>query len=440
MSRCATINARTPKPMRLLTLSMLLLCVAAVTPQADAAVATLGQSSQTVTFTGLGGTPSGQGQSRVSWGSCAFDGTRTKCTVSGPYTGLGEGGTYALLLDYPGNGQSPLNAVSSVPGGDLIFFQLSAGSFVITLTPNGGAPFTLYDPATFRFTFVSNTCTNVSTCTVGQEGLTPGATLTGLITGIFDPAPVIRTSPPGVISASEYGAFSAIAPGSWIEIYGSNLGTTLGRVWGGSDFTGDQAPTSLAGTSVTVGGKAAFVNFVSPGQINVQVPSGVATGSQPVIVTTAGGISLASNVTVNPVQPGLLAPSVFKLAAGQYAVALLPDGRTFILPAGTTTAVPTARAKPGDVIMLYGVGFGPVTPDIPAGQIVRPANTLQSKFQASFAGVPADVQFAGLVNGFVGLYQFNVVVPQVATSNAVPVTFTLGGTSGTQTLLIAIQN
>ena len=425
--------------MRHVSLSILLLCVAAVSPQARGSVAALGQSTENVTFTGLGGTPSGQGQSRVTWGSCGFDGTRTKCTVSGRYTGLGEGGTFAYVLDYPGNGPSPLTAISSVPGGDLIFFNLTSGSLLITFTPTGGSPFTVYDSTTFRFTFSSNTCTGVSMCSVGQTGLTPGATLTGPISGIFDPTPVIRASL-GVISASDYGAFSAIAPATWIEIYGLNLATTLGRAWGGADFIGDQAPSSLAGTSVTVGGKAAFIDYVSPGQINAEVPSGVPAGPQPVVVTTAGGVSLAFTVTVNAVEPGILAPAVFKLRAGQYAVALLPDGRTFILPAGTTTAVPTARAKPGDVLMFYGVGFGPVTPDIQAGQIVRPARTLQSKFQASLGGVPAEVQFAGLVNGFVGLYQFNVVVPQIPGGDAVPFTFTLDGISATQALLVAIQN
>jgi uncharacterized protein (TIGR03437 family) len=61
-------------------------------------------------------------------------------------------------------------------------------------------------------------------------------------------------------------------------------------------------------------------------------------------------------------------------------------------------------------------------------------------FQISFAGMPASVPYAGLVPGYLGLYQFNVVVPNVASSDAVPVTFTLGGASGPQTLLIPVQD
>jgi uncharacterized protein (TIGR03437 family) len=174
---------------------------------------------------------------------------------------------------------------------------------------------------------------------------------------------------------------------------------------------------------------------VSPNQVNVQVPSGIGAGPQPVVVTTFGGASLASNVTVNAVEPGILAPAAFKLAAGQYAVALFADGITYALPPG----VPTARTKPGDTIILYGVGFGPVTPDIAAGNIVQHSNTL-SGFQASFGDVPATVSFAGLVQGFLGLYQFNVVIPKVTAGDAVPFTFSLNGTAGKQTLVVPIGN
>ena len=72
-----------------------------------------------------------------------------------------------------------------------------------------------------------------------------------------------------------------------------------------------------------------------------------------------------------------------------------------------------------------------MTPNIAAGQIVQQTNALQSDLQVSFAGVPANVTYAGFAPGYVGLYQFNVVVPNVTASDAVPLTFTLGGTTGT---------
>lgn len=406
---------------------------------ASGTVVTLTPSTQPVTFTGLGTNATGAGTARVSWGTCVYDGQNSTCTVSGAYTGLGTGGVYRFVLQYPGNGPSPLTTVASPPGSDLVFFQLSAGSFGYSMTPNGGSPVTFYN-LRFNLAYSPGTasCTVVTVCGVGAVGITPGGTITGPLNGSFDLTPLI-TTPGGVITASAYGSSPAIAPATWIEIYGQNLATTLSKTWGGADFDGVKAPTSLGGTTVTVGGKNAFVDFVSPGQVNVQVPSGLPSGTQPVVVTTFGGSSLAFNVTVNAVEPGILAPAAFRLAAGQYAVALFPDGITYALPSGVAAGVPAARPKPGDTIILYGVGFGAVTPDIAAGNIVQQNNSLPA-FQASFGGVPATVSFAGLVQGFLGLYQFNVVIPKVAAGDAVPFTFSLNGVAGKQTLLLPIGN
>ncbi len=407
---------------------------------ASGVILTLQPSAQAVTFTGIGKNQTGAGTASISWGSCVFDGANTSCTVSGSYTGLGSGGTYRFLLVYPGNGPSPLGSVANPPGSDLVYYTLSAGTFGFTIIPNTGEPVTFYN-LNFGLFFSPSTdsCAGVgSACSVGAVGTTPGATITGPVNGTFDATPII-SAPGGVITASAYGGSSAIAPATWIEIYGLNLATTLNRVWGGADFNGAQAPTALGGTTVTIGGKAAYVDYVSPGQVNAQVPSGIAIGPQAVVVTTAGGASLATTVTVNPVEPGILAPASFILPAGQYAVALFPDGKTYVLPRGTNAGVPVAPAKPGDTIILYGVGFGPVVPDIGAGVIVQQANTLNS-FQASFAGIPATVSFAGLVQGFLGLYQFNIVIPNVAANDATPFTFTLGGKAGTQKLLLPIGN
>jgi uncharacterized protein (TIGR03437 family) len=406
-------------------------------PVANAVVITLLPSTQPVTMTGLGVNASGAGTSRFTWGACSYDGTSTTCTVSGAYTGLGTGGTYKFVLTYGGNGLSPLGAVANPPNSDLVNYTLSAGNFVATITPNGGNPVRYYD-LTFNLFYSTSTdsCTGISLCSVGEMGKSVGGTITGPLNGTFDLTPKIST-PGGVVTATAYGGFSQIAPATWIEIYGINLANVQSQTWAGGDFNGAQAPTSLAGTSVTVGGKPAFVDFVSPGQVNVQVPSGLTPGQQPVVVTTFGGSSLPYSVTLNATQPGILAPPQFKLSAGQYAVGLFPNGTTFVLPPGLVSGVATARAKPGDTITLYGVGFGPVTPDISAGLIVQQNATLRD-FTASIGGVQATVQYAGLVQGFLGLYQFNVVVPQIPANDAAPFTFTVSGKAGTQSLILPI--
>ena len=77
-----------------------------------------------------------------------------------------------------------------------------------------------------------------------------------------------------------------------------------------------------------------------------------------------------------------------------------------------------------------------VTGEIVAGDN-HLAETLQVKFGSTAAQMP--LPYYGLAPNFVGLYQFDVVVPSVAGSNLVPLTFTLGGTAGTQTLFTAVQ-
>ena len=72
-------------------------------------------------------------------------------------------------------------------------------------------------------------------------------------------------------------------------------------------------------------------------------------------------------------------------------------------------------------------GFGAVNPDSPAGKIVGAQNTLAQPFHLFFGNVEAAVSYAGLAPGAIGSYQFNAIVPNLPTSDAVPVSFTLGG-------------
>ncbi len=242
----------------------------------------------------------------------------------------------------------------------------------------------------------------------------------------------------GVVSASAFGGFSAVAPGSWIEIYGSNLAASTAE-WSTSDFTANVAPTSLNGVQVTIGGQNAFVDYVSASQVNAQLPSNIATGGPlQLTVTNAGLTSAPVNVTVNGTQPGLLAPAAFQIGGNQYVGAVLPDG-SYALPSGAIPGVATRPAQPGETITTYGIGFGPVTPNLQAGQLVSERNQLALPFQVMFGQTPAQLAYYGLAPSLVGVYQFNVVVPNVPDSDLVPLTFNLGKVLGTQQLYIAVH-
>jgi uncharacterized protein (TIGR03437 family) len=252
-----------------------------------------------------------------------------------------------------------------------------------------------------------------------------------------------QASPPvpsisGVVSASAFGGFPSVAPGSWVEIYGTNLAPDT-QGWTGADFTGNNAPTSLGGVSVSIGGQAAFVDYISATQVNAQLPSNIATGGMLELTLTNGATASAPhNIMVNATQPGLLAPGSFKIGGNQYVVALHSDG-SYVIPAGAIAGVNSSPAQPGETVTMYGVGFGPVTKGFSAGEIVTADNQLALPFQLLFGQTPAQLPYYGLAPSFVGLYQFDVVVPAVADNDLVPLTFNLDATAGMQTLYTAVH-
>jgi uncharacterized protein (TIGR03437 family) len=243
-----------------------------------------------------------------------------------------------------------------------------------------------------------------------------------------------------VVSASSYGGFAAVAPESFVEIYGSNLALDT-RGWTSADFTGNAAPTSLDGVEVSIAGQKAFVNYIvaNPGQVNVQLPSNIPTGAQQITVTNKNGTSAPFNVTVNATEPGLLAPASFKIGGKQYVVAFHSDNVTYVLPEGAIAGLPSRPAKPGETIVMYGNGFGPVTPNIPAGELAVGNSQLVASLEVLFGETQAKLAYYGLSPGLVGVYQFDVVVPAIPDNDLVPVTFKLGGVAGTQVLYTAVK-
>jgi uncharacterized protein (TIGR03437 family) len=158
-----------------------------------------------------------------------------------------------------------------------------------------------------------------------------------------------------------------------------------------------------------------------------------------ITVTTANGTSDGFGITVNQTEPGLLAPASFTISGKQYVGALLSDG-SFALPTGAISGVASRPAMVGENLTIYGVGFGPVTGGLTAGTLVTQLNSLTTPIQFLFGSTLATVTYYGLAPSFTGLYQFDVTVPSVSANNAEPISISLGGTKGSQTLYIAVQS
>lgn len=240
----------------------------------------------------------------------------------------------------------------------------------------------------------------------------------------------------GVISASAFGGGTTVAPGSWIEIFGANF-ATLTRGWAGADFINGQAPTNLENVQVSVDGKAAAVAFVSPTQVNVQVPDDIASGPIPVRVKTPGGETAAATITGAPRAPGILAPAQFVSTTGRrYVGALFPDGSTFVGPTGLVAGANFRGARPGERVLVYGVGFGATDPAKPAGQIVTGTSAVPG-LQIRIGDQPVTFEYGGLAPNFVGLYQFNLVVPNLAAGDY-PIVMTVGSISTQSNLFFTV--
>ena len=210
-----------------------------------------------------------------------------------------------------------------------------------------------------------------------------------------------------------------IEAGSWVTIQGANLANNT-RTWRGIDFAGGNLPTQLDGVSVAIDGKPAFVEYVSPTQINVQAPSDNALGVVSVVADNNGALSAPGTAQLQAA-----APAFFLYPGTNYAIASrLPD----YAPVGDPSAVPgTVAAKPGNTLALWGTGFGATNPPVAAGTTVAGAPAAVTAPTVTVGGMAVPVVSAVLTVGSAGLYQVTIQLPANVPTGAVAVQASVGG-------------
>jgi uncharacterized protein (TIGR03437 family) len=131
----------------------------------------------------------------------------------------------------------------------------------------------------------------------------------------------------------------------------------------------------------------------------------------------------------------------FFLWSGKYAVATRLDG-SYVVKNGAFPAMTTSPAKPGDVIVLWGTGFGPTSPAAPVGVPVPSDQTYwtANKVTVTVGGIPAQVYGAALAPGSAGLYQVAIQIPTSAPDGDLPVVANVGGVFSPATTLITVQH
>jgi uncharacterized protein (TIGR03437 family) len=251
--------------------------------------------------------------------------------------------------------------------------------------------------------------------TLGVTMKTAAATLPSITSG-------------GIANAASGAA--GVAPGAWISIFGTNLAAAT-RTLTSSDIASNTLPTSLGGVSVQIDGKPAYPYYVSSTQINVLSPADTNLGSVPVTVINAAGTSAPVMTNMQAILPGLFALS-------NYVRAVRPSDGTIINGTGNAESgyMVSAAAKAGDVLELFGTGFGPTAPDADPSQIFSGAYPTTNAVTVTIGGVSANAAFAGLVGP--ALYQINVTVPSGLAAGDQPIIATVAGYNTQSTALLKI--
>jgi uncharacterized protein (TIGR03437 family) len=327
--------------------------------------------------------------------------------------------TLQLALTIGGPLPAAVPAVITNGGAGTLSWTASASAAWLSVTPSTGtAPSTLsiaLDPS--ASTLPVGTYTGaVSVVGQGAVGQSIVATLSVLPT------------PPAVTAVVNAATFQpGISPGAWATIFGTDLAATT-RAWGSQDIVNGILPSQLDNVSVMIGGYPAAISYISPSQLNVQVPTQAAQAKLGQLVVNAPQGSASTTVTVQPVAPGFFSPD------GKY-VAALHANYTLVGKAGLYPG--SSPAQPGEEILIYGTGFGLTTPAVPAGQVVSQPAAMITPPSFRIGGQSAAVSFAGIVAP--GLYQFNVTVPYWLPGGDVLIVATDSGVATQGNLYLTVQ-
>lgn len=325
-------------------------------------------------------------------------------------------GTRAYVTNTGGTTVAVVDIVAADPAYNTVVAKVNVGSspWGIAITPDGTRAYVANEQSksvSVIDTSKTDSAYNTVVATIGV-GVNPMGVAVSNIPGVKLP-PVVSSG--GIVPAT-------VQPGEWVTVYGTNLASST-ATWKG-DF-----PTSLGGTSVTIDGQAAYLSYVSPTQIDLQVPNDTRTGAVPVVVTNPVG-SGASTVTL-----ALFGPAFFLLDAHMHVAGIILrsdrsgtyGGGTYDIlgPAGASFGYPTVPAKAGDQVELFGGGFGPTNPPVLPGQPFSGAAPTADPVTLVINNVNVPTSFAGLSGA--GVYQINLTVPSGLGTGDLSVQARVGG-------------
>jgi uncharacterized protein (TIGR03437 family) len=304
-----------------------------------------------------------------------------------------------------------------------VTFAVTAGSATLypataMTDPNGKAAVNLQVGSKAGPVTVSATVNGISPAAFGINAIDPNSAPAG--------APVISSG--GIVGAGlSNPAVQEVSANGIVTIFGSNFAPAgTQKTAGASDLVNGRLPVQLAGICVQVGAARAPVLAVSPQQINIQIPNNPLSKDAFVQVIENCGASNEIAGNMRSVMVRYATPEFFYFATNA-------NGKN---PVAATDAVtgeligPGYRAaKPGDILTLYGTGFGPTSPPTDAGAIPAKLASVVLPVKVTIGAVNlavSDILYAGISPGSPGLYQVNIRVPDTVPDGNQPVTLGLG--------------
>ena len=315
----------------------------------------------------------------------------------------------------------------SVPLGFSVAASTTSGGDWLKVTSPG-----VKTPAEFTVSINSQSAANTYKGTIVLTATAPDLpSVTIPVTYLVTTTPPARPVISSVQNAAGYQ--DSIAPNTFAIIKGTNLASTT-DVWDKAISNG-QLPASLDGVTVLFDGKPGYVSYISSTQINVLVPNITSTTLTAVVVSNSG-----AKVT-----------SIFNTPAAQYSPAFFPwpnnqavathQDFSYAIKNGTFATLPTVAAKPGDVIVLWGTGFGATNPAYLLGYVTPSDQTYSTSATPTLTidNVPVTVYGAALASGFAGLYQVAIQVPSSLGNGDWPVLANIGGMQSPTGIVLTVQ-
>jgi uncharacterized protein (TIGR03437 family) len=226
-----------------------------------------------------------------------------------------------------------------------------------------------------------------------------------------------------VVNAADFN--TTIAPGGLISVFGSQLSPV-------NMATSEMPlPTALADSCLTVNGLPMPILFVSPNQVNAQVPF-QSVGNVTMILRTPGGTSDNYNVQILPGAPSVFRSSVPGQDATVATIVRNDDG-------GLVTDSHPIHRQDHTALVIYGTGLGQTSPAVQSGMPspLSPLAVALTKPTVTLGGVQLPLLYYGLTPGEVGVYQINVTVPGSVPVGWLPLVISQGGSSTTLTVRVA---